>query len=123
MRRTVAESEVAKHAPGLLPAGARAWARGAAVRALPYVPAAIASAIVGTICVRGILAAAGHPSAPLDDTFIHLQYARRLSEGGFFSYVAGQGFTTGATSVLWPLLLAPFHAIGFRDVSLLWIAW
>src|SRR6185437_10751006 len=31
--------------------------------------------------------------------------------------------SSGATSLLWPLLLAPFHALGLRDVSLLWAAW
>ncbi len=86
-------------------------------------PALAASALIGAICVRAILKAAGEPAAPLDDAFIHLQFARRLAEGHFYSYVDGEGYSSGATSLLWPLLLAPFHAIGLRDVSLLWATW
>ena len=94
-----------------------------AARARPYAPALIASAILGAICVRAILAQAGHPALPLDDAFIHLQYARRIAEGAPFSYAPGGGYTTGATSLLWPALLAPFHALGLRDLSLAYAAW
>ena len=92
-------------------------------RFAPYVPALIGSCLVGYLATRGIVQRTGEPAAPLDDSFIHLQYARRLAEGHFFSYVAGEGYTTGATSPLWPLLLAPFHALGLRGVSLLDAAW
>ncbi|MFO0754936.1 MAG: hypothetical protein U0359_00475 [Byssovorax sp.] len=88
-----------------------------------YVPALIGSSAVGLWATRSILALAHEPAAPLDDSFIHFQYARRLAEGGFFRYVAGEGYSSGATSFLWPLLLAPFHLLGARDVSLIWIAW
>lgn len=95
----------------------------AVTRIAAYVPAAAVSAALGIAAVRSILAAAGGPAAPLDDAFIHLTYARRLAEGHFFAYVPGEGYSSGATSVLWPLLLAPFHALGLRDVSLLWASW
>jgi hypothetical protein len=88
-----------------------------------YGPALLASVAIGFACVRAILREAGGPAAPLDDAFIHLQYARGLAHGRFFEYVAGEGYSSGATSLLWPILLAPFHLIGFRDVSLLWAAW
>src|SRR5271155_1067718 len=88
-----------------------------------YGPALAASAVVGALAVSAILHEAGGPAAPLDDAFIHLQYARGLAGGHFFEYVAGEGYSSGATSLLWPVLLAPFHAIGLRDVSLLWAAW
>jgi hypothetical protein len=94
-----------------------------AARLRAYVPAFAVSVVLGVICVRAILQAAGEPAAPLDDTFIHLNYARGLAQGHFFSYVAGEGYSSGATSLLWPLLLAPFHAVGLRGVSLLWAAW
>jgi hypothetical protein len=104
---------VADRAPrGDLVRRARAWA----------VPL-LASGALGVIAIRGILAAAGGPAAPLDDSFIHLQFARGLAGGHPFEYVAGEGYASGATSVLWPLLLAPFHLFGLRDVSLLWAAW
>ncbi len=88
-----------------------------------YGPALAVSAVLGAIAVGAILRDAGGPAAPLDDAFIHLQYARGLARGRFFEYVAGAGYSSGATSLLWPLLLAPFHALGVRDVSLLWAAW
>ena len=43
---------------------------------------------------------------PLDDTYIHLQYARLLADGYPFHYVAGEGYTTGATSPAYVALLA-----------------
>jgi hypothetical protein len=92
-------------------------------RAKPYLPALAASLVIGFYCMRGILQAAEHPAAPLDDAFIHFQYAKRIAEGGFFSYVRGEGYSTGATSLLWPLLLAPFYLIGFRDLSIVYVAW
>lgn len=97
--------------------------RAIGARLRPYAPALIATSVIGTVAVRAILARAGEPAAPLDDAFIHLQYARRLAEGHFFSYVPGEGYSSGATSLLWPLLLAPFHLIGLRGLSLLYVTW
>jgi hypothetical protein len=99
------------------------FARSFGARVHPYAFALLASGTLGFVAIRKILARAGHPALPLDDSFIHLQYARRLAEGGFFSYVAGEGYTTGATSLLWPMLLAPFHLLGFHELSLVWAAW
>jgi hypothetical protein len=94
-----------------------------ALRASPYAFALPASALLGALAIRGTLSRAGRPALPLDDSFIHLQYARRLAEGGFFSYVPGEGYTSGATSLLWPIVLAPFHLLGLRGFSLVWAAW
>lgn len=93
------------------------------LRGRPYLPALIVSALVGALCVLAIYDRAGRAAFPLDDSFIHLQYARRLSEGKFFSYTEGAGYTSGATSFVWPMLLAPFHLIGFRGLALCWVAW
>jgi hypothetical protein len=89
----------------------------------PYAPALCVSALIGLICARSIQGLAGEPAAPLDDTFIHFQFARRLAEGHFYSYVPGEGYVSGATSFLWPILLAPFHRFGLHGVSLLYAAW
>ncbi|XYH99583.1 hypothetical protein ACMHYB_07425 [Sorangium sp. So ce1128] len=97
--------------------------RALAARASPYVPALVASGVLGALCIRAVLDQAGRPALPLDDAFIHMQYARRLAEGGFFSFVAGDGYSTGATSLLWPVLLAPFYALGLRDLSLVHAIW
>jgi hypothetical protein len=56
-------------------------------------------------------------SAPLDDAFIYFQYAKNLIHGHFFEYVAGEGYSSGATSFLYAFLLAPF-ALVFRGIYL-----
>ena len=59
---------------------------------------------------------------PLDDTFIHFQYAKQLARGHFFEYQDGEGVSTGATSFLYPVLLAPFWLAGLRGLRLIWAA-
>jgi hypothetical protein len=58
----------------------------------------------------------------LDDAYIHLQYARELAEGRVFSYDGGDPRTTGATSTLWPVLLAPGFLGGSVEVGVVWSA-
>jgi hypothetical protein len=92
-------------------------------RVLPFAPVAIATFWIARSTIRTILTKAGGPAVPLDDAYIHFQYARALAEGRFFAFQPGEGYTSGATSLLWPAMLAPFHLIGFRDTSIIWIAW
>ncbi len=86
-------------------------------------PVAVPTLVLMVVTVAGIYRRVGHAGAALDDTFIHFQYARAFAELHPFRYQAGEPFTTGATSFLWPVLLAPFYALGLRDVSLVWPAW
>ncbi|NPU97172.1 MAG: hypothetical protein HPY51_08130, partial [Candidatus Omnitrophica bacterium] len=69
----------------------------------------------------------GSLSFPLDDSFIHLQYAKQITQGEFFRYQHGQPVTSGATSILYAVILAPGYILGFHgDWFLLWallIAW
>lgn len=60
------------------------------------------------------------PVAPLDDTYIHFQYAKQLARGFFFRYFDDDPVSTGGTSFLYPVLLAPFWKAGLRGESLLW---
>jgi hypothetical protein len=92
-------------------------------RAISLLPIALATAWLAYRAIGGLIARLGHPGATLDDSFIHFEYARAIAEGHPFRYQAGEPATTGATSLLWPVLLAPFYAIGFRDMSILWPAW
>ena len=48
---------------------------------------------------------AGAPGFPLDDSWIHLHFARNLAEGAGFSYNPGHP-VAGSTAPLWTLLLA-----------------
>jgi hypothetical protein len=88
-----------------------------------YVVPLAGALVVAAICVSRILERAGEPALPLDDSFIHLQYARRLAEGHWFAYAPGDGYTAGATSILWPLVLAPFFVVGLGDLSVVWVVW
>jgi arabinofuranosyltransferase len=59
----------------------------------------------------------GRPGLPLDDGFIHLQFARNLAAGDGLSYNRGE-LVTGSTSPLWTALLS----LGFL-VDLPPLAW
>jgi hypothetical protein len=89
------------------------------------VPALVAgvTGILAWISIRSILAlTGGEPAVPLDDSYIHFQYARAWAELHPFAY-SGGAKAPGATSLLWPVVLAPFWAIGFNGSALAWIAW
>src|SRR5262245_20078768 len=91
-------------------------------RAVPYAAVLLASALVGRFVIGAILERAGRPAVPLDDAFIHFQYARRLAEGAPLRYT-GDAISTGATSLVWPALLAPFWKAGVRGLSIIQVAW
>src|SRR5262245_38489089 len=91
--------------------------------ALRFAPLGVATAALAWITAKTTLSRVGGPGAPLDDSYIHFQYARSIAELHPFRYTAAAAPTPGATSLLWPLVLAPFHAIGFREERLVYIAW
>jgi hypothetical protein len=107
------------------PAGARAlraplpslasWKRGA----VTFGPLIVAVALLAERTIAAIVLKVGHPGAALDDAYIHFQYARAIAEGHPFRFQAGAPPTSGATSLLWPALLAPCWALGFRDEAIL----
>jgi hypothetical protein len=55
---------------------------------------------------------------PLDDTYIHFQYARQFATGHPLHYNAGDPATSGGTSLVYPLLLAAGYRVGFSGWSL-----
>jgi hypothetical protein len=66
---------------------------------------------------------AGEWSAPLDDVFIHFDYARSTAEGHPFEWVSGNGYSSGNTSLLYPFVLAFGYLVGFRGERLMiWAA-
>jgi len=99
------------------------WLRSARVRraALALAIVAVAAFHAGTIFREERAITGGEICLPLDDSFIYLQYARAIAEGHPFVYTQGNAPTTGATSLLYPFLLAPPHLAGFRPS--LAIAW
>lgn len=82
------------------------------------------TAFLAFLSVRGILrATGGEPAVPLDDAFIHFQYARSFWEGRGFVYSPGAEPAAGATSLLWPVALALPYGLGLRGELVIWAAW
>jgi len=68
-------------------------------------------------------AALGRWSAPLDDVFIHFDFARSAARGHPFEWCAGNGYSSGGTSLLYPFVLAVGEFAGFRGLVLMeWAA-
>ena len=64
----------------------------------------------------------GQPIMPLDDAYIHFQYAHQIAAGQPYVYNPGLPPTSGATSFLYPYLLAVGDLLGFRALHLGWWA-
>ncbi len=92
-------------------------------RALKYGPLVLAVAFIAERTIAAVLAKVGHAAATLDDAYIHFQYARAIASGHPLRFQAGAPVTSGATSMLWPAVLAPFWALGARDEAIMWPAW
>lgn len=86
-------------------------------------PVGLPTLLVAFLTLRAIVRRVGHAGASLDDTYIHFQYARAMVEGHPMRFQAGEPISTGATSQLWPAVLAPFYAMGFHGDALMWPAW
>ena len=62
-------------------------------------------------------------SAPLDDVFIHFDYARSFARGYPFQWCEGNGYSSGNTSLSYPVVLALGYWLGFRgQLLMLWAA-
>ncbi len=71
--------------------------------------------------LASLTAGRGEVLLPLDDVYIHFQYARQLANGQPFVYNPGQPPTSGATSFLYPFILAFGYLLGFQGLNLaLW---
>ncbi len=58
---------------------------------------------------------------PLDDVYIHFQYAKQLAAGQPYVYNPGLPPSSGATSFLYPFILAAGYLLGFQGLNLgLW---
>ncbi|MBE0690753.1 MAG: hypothetical protein IH587_11595, partial [Anaerolineae bacterium] len=58
------------------------------------------------------------PVMPLDDVYIHFQYARQMASGQPYVYNPGLPPTSGATSLIYPFVLASGYLLGFHDLRL-----
>jgi hypothetical protein len=81
----------------------------------------IAVAIFALFVAVGYSAGHGNLLMPLDDVYIHFQYAKQMALGQPYIYNPGQAPTSGATSFLYSYLLAFGYLIGFKGLWLgLW---
>jgi hypothetical protein len=95
------------------------WAR----RSWPLLGTLVASALLAGIATAAILERnGGEPAVPLDDAYIHLHYARSFANAQPFAYGVGEP-CAGATSLLWPALIAPFFAFGGDGSAAIWVSW
>ena len=107
----------------IAPARVIAALRARAKRLLPFLPLVLVSSLVARSSIRAVLGKLGHPGAALDDAYIHFQYARAFAEGHPLRFQAGEPISTGATSFVWPAILALPYALGVRGESILWVTW
>lgn len=56
--------------------------------------------------------------APLDDVYIHFDFARSAAALRPFQWIAGNGYSSGATSLTYPLLLALAFWLGLGDLHI-----
>lgn len=61
----------------------------------------------------------GDWSAPLDDVFIHFDFARSAARGYPFEWIEGNGYSSGGTSLLYPFVLAIGYWFGFQSLDLM----
>jgi hypothetical protein len=84
--------------------------------------ATLATAFIATTFIGAMLEQTGGEwSAPLDDVFIHFDFARSTARGYPFQWSEGNGFSSGNTSITYPFALAFGYWIGFRKQLLM--AW
>lgn len=87
------------------------------------VAAALAGAAGAAFWIPARDAGRGWFPAPLDDVYIHFDFARSLAQGHPFEWIPGQGYSSGETSPLYAVVLAAGWLVGFRGRALgLWAA-
>lgn len=86
-------------------------------------PWALVVALAWTSIAAVFARTEGVPSVPLDDAYIHFQFARAFANLTPFVYTPGSPPAAGATSLLWPGLLAPAFWLGVSDEGIIWWAW
>src|SRR5580704_13898095 len=84
--------------------------------------AALVVAAGAAFWVPGYASANGHFPVPLDDTYIHFGFARSAALGHPFEWIPGNGYSSGGTSLTYPLALAPGYLLGLRGERLAWFA-
>lgn len=77
--------------------------------------AALAAAVGAVFWVPSLQPARGFFPAPLDDVYIHFDFARSLARGHPFEWLPGNGYSSGETSPLYAVVLAIGWLLGFHE--------
>jgi len=96
------------------------WYRGSVIQRWPYAVAVVAALAVAALYLARELAVGPALGFPLDDAYIYMTYAKQIARFHPFTYFDGGGYSAGATSMLWPLVLAPMWALGLRGALFGW---
>ena len=72
--------------------------------------------------IPGIQRTGGAFPVPLDDVYIHFGFARSAALGHPFAWIPENGYSSGGTSLTYPLVLAPGWLVGLRGARLAWLA-
>jgi hypothetical protein len=83
---------------------------------------ALSLLISGLFVVVSLRYNQGRLIGPLDDVYIHLQYGKQIGSGQFFRYNTGDPISTGASSLLYALVLGAAWMCGAYGPQLLWFA-
>ncbi|HBW74032.1 MAG: hypothetical protein UX10_C0009G0012 [Candidatus Magasanikbacteria bacterium GW2011_GWA2_45_39] len=90
----------------------------------PIISIAVVSLIGASFFIMsGLKTTHGTIATPLDDAFIHFQYAKQISQGNWFKYFPGAPISSGDTSFLYPLILAVGYRAGLTGLSIIWFAY
>ncbi len=128
---SVALASADRDGPSGAPEGPGTWLSAAWCRVEPALFAIWCGAVAGFtagLFVESMLVQTGRAfSAPLDDVFIHFDYARAAARGFPLQWSEGNGISSGNTSLLYPFTLAVGYWAGFREEHLMkWalvVAW
>ena len=72
--------------------------------------------------IPGLLRTGGRFPVPLDDVYIHFAFARSAALGHPFAWLPENGYSSGGTSLTYPLVLAPAWLLGLRGEWLAYFA-
>jgi arabinofuranosyltransferase len=84
-----------------------------ALREAVVLALAVAAGVAGFLLYEARLV--GVAGLPLDDSWIHLQFARNLLQGGGYAFVPGEP-VSGSTAPLWTLTVMLLHALPWSPV-------
>jgi hypothetical protein len=82
----------------------------------PFLAACVLALAAGAaFWVPALPAARGYFPAPLDDVYIHYDFARSFAQGHPFEWMPGNGYSSGETSPLYAAVLGMGWLFGFHD--------